>query len=172
MCFIKIIAGGRPRHSQEERRACQLAGVFRSPQGKLTMLIKRKKIPIKEKKQNLQDALLISVQDSIGRRRDALWAIHPALVSLQEEEDLKNEKKMEEKGEDGEVKEDKEDKEEEKHLERVGEKVEEGPEEKEKREVCVNIDSSAEMLYELRKLPKFRGTSSIYIDMTKLCILR
>merc|ERR1712173_298585 len=69
---------------------------------------------------------LVSLQDSIGRRRDALWAIHPALVSLQEEEDLKNEKKLEEKGE--------EDKEEEKHLERVGEKVEEGPEEKEKRE--------------------------------------
>ena len=93
-------------------------------------------MPIKEKKQSLQDALLISLQDSIGRRRDALWAIHPALVSLQEEEDLKNEKKMEEKGEDGEVKEDKEDKEEEKHLMRVEEKEEEGPEEKEKREVC------------------------------------
>ena len=73
---------------------------------------------------------------------------------------MKNEKKLEEKGE--------EDKEEEKHLERVGEKVEEGPEEKEKREVCVNVDSSAEMLYELRKLPKLPGTSSIYIDMTKL----
>jgi len=71
---------------------------------------------------------LVSLQDSIGRRRDALWAIHPALVSLQEEEDLKNEKKLEEKGEEVEVKED------EKHLERVGEKVEEGPEEKEKRE--------------------------------------
>ena len=90
-------------------------------------------MPFKEKKQSLQDALLISLQDSIGRRRDALWAIHPALVSLQEEEDLKNEKKIEEKGEDGEVKEDKE---EEKHLKRVEEKEEEGPEEKEKREVC------------------------------------
>ena len=94
------------------------------------------------KKETLQDALLISLQDSIGRRRDALWAIHPALVSLQEEEDLKNEKKLEEKGEEEEVKEEKE---EEKHLERVGEKVEEGPEEKEKREVCVNVDSYAEM---------------------------
>ena len=72
-------------------------------------------------------------QDSIGRRRDALWAIHPALVSLQEEEDLKNEKKSEEKGEEVEVKEDKE---EEMHLKRVEEKEEEGPEEKEKREVC------------------------------------
>ena len=63
-------------------------------------------------------------------------------MSLQEEEDLKNEKKLEEKGEEVEVKEDKE---EEKHLERVGEKVEEGPEEKEKREVCVNVYSYAEM---------------------------
>ena len=91
-----------------------------------------KKIKYPSKKRNK----VISLQDSIGRRRDALWAIHPALVSLQEEEDLKNEKKLEEKGEDGEVKEDKE---EEKHLERIGEKVEEGPEEKEKREVCVNV---------------------------------
>ena len=104
--------------------------------------MKRRKNTHQRKDQSLQDALLISLQDSIGRRRDALWAIHPALVSLQEEEDLKNEKKLEEKGEEEELKEDKE---EEKHLERVGEKVEEGPEEKEKREVSVNVDSYAEM---------------------------
>ena len=85
------------------------------------------------RKFDLYQTPAISLQDSIGRRRDALWAIHPALVSLQEEEDLKNEKKLEEKGEEVEVKEDKE---EEKHLKRVEEKEEEGPEEKEKREVC------------------------------------
>jgi len=70
---------------------------------------------------------LVSLQDSIGRRRDALWAIHPALVSLQEE-DVENEKKEEE----GQLAKEET---EEKHLERVEEKVEEVPaEEKEKRE--------------------------------------
>jgi len=68
---------------------------------------------------------LVSLQDSIGRRRDALWAIHPALVSLQEK-DVENEKIVEQL-----QKEERE----EKHLERVEEKVEEvTPEEKEKRE--------------------------------------
>merc|ERR1711974_507201 len=72
---------------------------------------------------------LVSLQDSIGRRRDALWAIHPALVSLQEE-DVESEKNMEE-----EKKEEGEEEKEEKHFERVEEKVVELPaEEKEKRE--------------------------------------
>merc|ERR1711974_6862 len=69
-------------------------------------------------------------QDSIGRRRDALWAIHPALVSLQEE-DVESEKNMEEEKKE----EKKEEEKEEEHLERVEEKVEELPaEEKEKSE--------------------------------------